>query len=187
MNLTLVTGNTDKATQFAKILGYPLNTVALELDEIQSLELKEVLEAKAREAFRQLQTPLIVDDTALIIDELGGLPGPLIKWFVTTIGPEGICRMADMTKTRRATALVGIGYCDQHGFKAFIGEGRGRIAEKPAGAGGFGWDSTMIQDGWDVTRAELTEDEYQKASIRKIPLDALKLYLEAQKHGSNPH
>jgi non-canonical purine NTP pyrophosphatase (RdgB/HAM1 family) len=177
MDVTLVTGNTHKADQFAGILGYQLKTVALDIPEIQSLDLIEILEAKASEAFRQLQTPLIVDDVSLVIDELKGLPGPLVKWFVTTIGPEGICRMADMTTARRATAVVGIGYCDKNGFKAFVGEGHGVIAQHPAGTGGFGWDSTLVQDGWDVTRAELSDDEYQKASIRKIALDKCKSYL----------
>jgi non-canonical purine NTP pyrophosphatase (RdgB/HAM1 family) len=153
MDLTLVTGNTQKAKQFEQILGYTLKSAALEIPEIQSLDVREILEAKAREAYRQLQTPLIVDDVSLVIDELKGLPGPLIKWFLTTIGPEGICRLADTTHTRRATALVGIGYCDENGFQAFVGEGRGRIADTPAGSGGFGWDSTLIQDGWNVTRA----------------------------------
>ena len=177
MTLTLVTGNKDKANQFAKILGYPLETVALDIPEIQSLDLTEILEAKASAAYRQLQVPLIVDDVSLTIDELNGLPGPLIKWFLTSVGAEGVCRLADMTKARRATAQVGIGYYDQNGFRAFIGEGRGHVANHPAGTGGFGWDSTLIQDGWDVTRAELNEEEYLKASIRKIALDSLKSYL----------
>lgn len=180
MDLTFVTGNRDKAEQYEKILGHPIKTAALEIGEIQSLDLKEILEAKARAAYAELKVPLIVDDVSLSIDELKGLPGPLIKWFLKTIGTEGVCRMADMTKTRRATAHVGIGYCDEHGFMAFIGEGRGHIAERPAGTGGFGWDSTLIQDGWDVTRAELSEDEYARASIRKIALDALKSYLSSR-------
>ena len=114
----------------------------------------------------------------MVIDELKGLPGPLIKWFLDTIGTEGVCRMADMTTTRRATAQVGIGYCDGNGFQAFIGESKGHIADRPAGTRGFGWDSTFIQDGWDNTRAELSENDYAKASIRKIALDALKSYLQ---------
>jgi inosine triphosphate pyrophosphatase len=178
MDVTLVTGNTNKAKQFSEILGYELKTVALDIPEIQSLDLKEILEAKAREAYRQLGVPLIVDDVSLTIDELNGLPGPFIKWFLKTINAEGVCRMADLTKTRRATAQVGIGYCDANGFHAFIGEGRGHIADTPAGTGGFGWDSTFIQDGWDVTRAELSEEEYARASIRKIALVALKAHLK---------
>jgi inosine triphosphate pyrophosphatase len=144
---------------------------------VQSMDLKEILEAKAREAFRQLNRPLIVDDVSMGLDELGGLPGPFIKYWLERVGTDGVCRLADLTKTRRATAQVGIGYCDQSGFWAFTGEGHGHIADSPAGTGGFGWDATFIQDGWDVTRASLTEVEYEKASIRKIALNSLKAHL----------
>lgn len=33
--------------------------------------------------------PVIVEDTALCYDALGGLPGPYIKWFMKTLGHEG--------------------------------------------------------------------------------------------------
>lgn len=180
MDLVLVSGNAHKAKQYEEILGAPIETVALDLYEIQSLDLKEILEAKARLAYSTLKRPLIVDDVSVEIEELNGLPGPLIKWFLKTIDREGVCRLADMTKTRRAVARVGIGYIDEHGFQAFIGEGQGRIAERPAGTRGFGWDPVFVQDGWDVTRAELSDTEYENASIRKIAIDALKSYLQSR-------
>lgn len=178
MEITLVTGNKDKSTQVETILGMPIKTAALDIPEVQSLSLEVVLEAKTREAYRQLQTPVIVDDVSMSLDEMKGLPGPFIKWFLDTIGPEGICRFADLTKTRVATAKVGIGYCDQRGFKAFIGEAKGKIAQTPKGTMGFGWDSTFVQEGFELTRAELSEEEYKNASIRKMALDALKSYLQ---------
>ena len=177
MNLVLVTGNANKAKQYELILGSPIEAVALDIDEIQSLDLKIILEAKARAAYSELKRPLIVDDVSYEIQELKGLPGPLVKWFVETIGPEGLCRLADQTKDRKVVARVGIGYCDQNGFQSFIGEASGVVPQHAAGTGGFGWDAAMIQDGWEVTHAELSDEEYHKASIRKIALDALKTYL----------
>ncbi len=178
MELTLVTANPDKATEVSKILATPIKTVALDIHEIQSLNLEEVLKVKATEAFRQLKLPVIVDDVSLAFDEMKGLPGPLIKWFLDTLGPEGVCRFADLTKTRAATAIVGVGYCDTKGFKAFFGSKKGVIAQYPKGTGGFGWDSVFIQEGFELTRAELSETEYAHASIRKIALDALKSFLQ---------
>lgn len=181
--LTFVTGNDKKRAYYEEVLGEPLNAVALELDEIQSLSLEAVLEAKARAAYAALHVPLFVDDVSFVIDELNGLPGPFVRWFIDALEPEGVCRLADITKTRTAVTYIGIGYCDERGFKAFIAEQKGRVAEHPQGTGGFGWDSIMIQDGYGVTRAELNKEEYERASIRKKALNELKSYL----YGQNTH
>ncbi len=187
MELTVVTSNAKKAEQIGFYLGIPVKTEALEIDEIQSLDLLKVLEAKAKVAYAMLQVPLIVDDVSVTIDGLKGLPGPLVRWFLDTVGPEGLCRLADQSETRGAEATVGIGYIDASGFKLFTGAKRGKIADHPAGDTGFGWDSVFIQEGFELTRASLTPLEYEHASIRKIPLDALKSYLNSYTHAANTH
>ena len=183
MRLTFVTGNENKRQYYESILGESLLKSELDLAEVQSLDLRTVLEAKARAAYDILKTPLFVDDVSFVIEELNGLPGPFIRWFIEALTPEGVCRLADMTQTRRAVTYVGIGYCDENGCKVFIAEQKGTVAEHPQGTGGFGWDSIMVQDGYGVTRAELTPDEYEKASIRKRALNELKSYL----HDTNTH
>ena len=187
MELTIVTSNAKKAEQIGFFLGIPVKTESLEITEIQSLDILAVLEAKAKAAYEKLQVPLIVDDVSLALDELKGLPGPLVRWFLDTIGPEGLCRLADQTKTRAATATVGIGYIDASGFKLFTGTKRGRISDQPMGDSGFGWDSVFIQEGFERTRASLTALEYEHASIRKLPLDELKAYLGSYTHAANEH
>jgi len=184
--LIFVTGNTDKAKEIENQLGIPVESHALDLHEIQSLDLREVLEAKAREAYRHLNRPVIVDDASLTFSELGGLPGPLIKWFVKSMGNDGLCRLADMTNVREAVALVGIGYCNGETFEAFISEKCGRISEKPRGTNGYGWDAVFIQEGYEVTRAELNDDEYREASIRQPALDALKVFLRTRTESAQP-
>lgn len=187
MELTVVTGNKNKAEQIGLLLGIPTRTEMLDVEEVQSLDLTRVLESKAQTAFLRLKVPLIVDDVSLVFDELKGLPGPFVRWFLDTIGPEGLCRFADMTKTRKATATVGIGYIDEKGFKAFLGSKPGKIADHPSGNAGFGWDSVFIQEGFELTRASLTPLEYEHASIRKIALDSLKTYLDSNIHMANLH
>jgi non-canonical purine NTP pyrophosphatase (RdgB/HAM1 family) len=176
--LVFVTGNADKVQEIKEQLRIPVEHYSLDLYEIQSLDLREVLEAKAREAYRHVQRPVIVDDVSVIFTELGGLPGPLVKWFTRALSNEQICRLADLTKTREAIAEVGIGYCDGENFEAFIVKKRGRIPDAPRGTNGYGWDPIFIQEGYSVTRAELDDAEYEKASIRQPALDALKSYLE---------
>jgi len=91
-SLTFITGNTAKAEQLARHLEYPVTHQKLDLPEIQSLDLKEIVEHKAKEAYKQIKKPVLVEDTSLTFSVLGKLPGPLIKWFLTELDNAGLCR-----------------------------------------------------------------------------------------------
>jgi hypothetical protein len=54
MDITFVTGNQNKADFLARHLNLPIKHKKLELDEMQSLNLKEIAEHKARQAYAQL-------------------------------------------------------------------------------------------------------------------------------------
>ena len=176
--ITFVTGNKGKAEEIIKQTNLPIQTAALDLYEMQSLDVREVIEAKAREAFKHIGTPVLVDDASVAIDDLGGMPGALIKWFLTAIGNEGICRFADQSQTRAASASVAIGYFDGVEFVPFISEVRGHISDHPRGEGGYGWDAIFLQEGYQVTRAELSKEDYDNASIRRPALESLRDYLQ---------
>ena len=88
IDVTFITGNQAKADFLAKHLGYPIKHKKLDLDEIQSLNLKEIAEHKARQAYGEIKSPVLIEDAGLFIKALGGLPGPFIKWFEIAIGLE---------------------------------------------------------------------------------------------------
>lgn len=46
----------------------------LDLDEIQSLDLREVIEHKVRQAHEKCGKPVLVEDVSLVFEDLGGLP-----------------------------------------------------------------------------------------------------------------
>ena len=92
-DLTFVTGNAAKAEQLRWHLPIPLHHQAVDLPEIQSLSLEEVVGHKAREAYKVIGSPVLVEDTALSFEALKGLPGPLIKWFLQELGNDGLCRL----------------------------------------------------------------------------------------------
>ncbi len=176
--LTVVSGNKNKIAQMERILGVSLESAELELEEIQSLDLATIIEAKARTAYATLGTPVIVDDASLGINQLGGLPGPFVRWFIEAVGAEGICRFADQSPTRSATAEVAIGLFDGKEFHSFIEAVQGTIAEHPQGEQGFGWDSVFIHEGTDKTRAEMDHDERDRVyPIRASALNQLRDYL----------
>lgn len=102
MILTFITGNPAKAEQLSGHLEFPVEHKKLDIPEVQSLDLKEIAEYKAREAYQQVQRPVLVEDTSLIFNALGNLPGPLIKWFLEELDNEGLCRLLDNYRDRSA-------------------------------------------------------------------------------------
>lgn len=88
-SITFITGNVSKAEQLARHLDYPVSHEKLDLPEIQSLDLNEIIEQKAKEAYTKIRKPILVEDTSLIFLALGRLPGPLIKWFLTELDNNG--------------------------------------------------------------------------------------------------
>ena len=136
-NITFITGNQNKANYLAKYLGHPVDHLKLDLDEIQSLDLKEIVEHKVRQAYEKTKKPVIVEDVALEFEALGGLPGPFIKFFVDKVPFEKICSMVN-GETRKATARCVFGYFDGQNLELFEGSLGGEIAENPSGENGMG-------------------------------------------------
>lgn len=176
-NITFITGNQNKAEYLARYLGFPVKHVKLDLEEIQSLDLKEIVEHKVRQAFNNIRTPVIVEDVSLEFAALHGLPGPFIRFFVDKVPFESICNMID-TKNRRATAKCVFGYYDGVTLKLFEGALDGKVAEIPAGENGYGWDKIFIPDGYNVTRAQLNKEDDQKTYLLIKPFAKLKEFLQ---------
>jgi XTP/dITP diphosphohydrolase len=152
---TLVTGNRNKLIEAERILGVGLECEPLDLPEIQSLDLLEVLRAKGQEAWRRLRRPLVVEETGLELAALGGFPGPLVKWMLQAVGAEGIARTAHGLGDPRATARCALLYLDGETEVVAEGETRGELVLEPRGAGGFGWDPVFVPEGRRETYAEL--------------------------------
>jgi len=174
-----ITGNQDKADYLSKYLGHTLEHVRVELDEIQSLNIKEVVRHKMLQAYKEVGRPVLVEDVSLEFIALGRLPGTFIRWFVEELSLDGLCRLVD-GKERGATARSMFGYFDgkdEHYFKSNL---NGTISENPQGEGGYGWDAIFIPDEYKVTRAELSEGDYKKIYLQIKPLDQVKLFLTSE-------
>lgn len=177
-----ITGNEHKAKFLAKLLGMKLEYHKLSLDEIQSPDPCEVIEHKVRQAYDILHQPVLVEDTCMGLDALGGLPGTFIKFFIEQEnGAEKICRMADGFEGRRATATVTFGYYDGETLKFFQSAIYGEIAQHPGKEiNGFGWDKVFIPDNYQgVVRSELTEHEYDELYLAVKPIEAVKEFLKS--------
>lgn len=176
-DVTFITGNQNKADYLAKYLGFSVNHQKVDLDEIQSLDLKEVVEHKVKQAYAEVLGPVLVEDVALEFSVLGRFPGTFIKFLVEEVPFETICRMLDGLP-RKAVARCVFGYYDGREVKFFERSLEGEIAEHPAGENGFGWDKIFIPEGFSTTRAELSEEEDKLTYLKIKPFDQLKDFFD---------
>lgn len=178
-SITFITGNQAKADQLARHSNHPFAHKKIDLTEIQSLDPLEIAEHKALEAYKHLKAPILIEDTSLSFAALGKLPGPYIKWFLHELGNDGMCNMLNAFTDRKAECIVTFVLYDGKQMKAFAEEAKGTIADKPKGTRGFGWDPIFIHEGWNKTRGEMTAEEYDETTPRRIAAEKLHKYLSS--------
>ncbi|KAG5464312.1 hypothetical protein LSCM1_00494 [Leishmania martiniquensis] len=221
--ISLVSGNKGKLAEVQRFLAHVhviVEAVKVDIPEPQNSSVEKISWEKAVEAYRLVNSiptgaplrdggaPVLVDDTSLELDALGGLPGPYIKWFVERVGAEGLLKMVkgfaapgeeDSTAAapahRRANAVCVLSFC--HGVdeatgqpmvEQFRGVCRGALAAAPRGGQGFGWDSIFAieaqEPAYSKTFAEMSDNEKNVLSHRAMALEKLVQYLET--HGAVP-
>ena len=133
---------------------------------------------KCRLAAMQVQGPVLVEDTSLCFNALGGLPGIYIKWFLDKLGHEGLNNMlaAYADKSAYAQCIFSLSLGPGHTPVAFVGQTPGRIV--PArGPLDFGWDPVFQPDGFELTYAELPKKVKNTISHRFRSLQKVQEHL----------
>ena len=165
-DVTFITGNQGKADFLAKHVDGHIKHQKVELDEIQSLSLKEVTAHKAKQAFAMVKSPVLVEDVEFCLRALGNLPGPFIKWMEKAIGADGICSLVDKLENRDVTIAVCFAYYDGKSISYFRGSMNGKVSKEPMGDNGFGFDPIFMPAGHNKTFAQMTDEELEKYSLR---------------------
>ncbi len=175
-SINFITWNQNKANYLAKFLGIEVLHDKIDLDEIQSLDLQEVVEHKARQAYQIVQKPLLVEDTSLEFCSFGKLPGTFIKFFIQELGHEWLCRLLDGWE-RSAIGRTKFAYFDGTRLEIFTGEINWTIADHPGFDNGFAWDKIFIPEWYNCVRSELNEEDYKKIYLTIKPIEAVKEFL----------
>ncbi|KAK1395402.1 Inosine triphosphate pyrophosphatase [Heracleum sosnowskyi] len=174
--VTFVTGNAKKLEEVRAILGQsiPFQSLKLDLPELQG-EPEDISKEKARLAAKQVNGPVLVEDTCLCFNSLKGLPGPYIKWFLQKIGHEGLNNMllAYEDKSAYALCVFSLALGPNEEPLTFLGQTPGKIV-LPRGPNDFGWDPIFQPEGYDQTYAEMPKEEKNKISHRSRALALVK-------------
>lgn len=187
--IVVATNNKGKLKEIKKILnGYEL----LSLEEIgANIKVEEDEKTfkgnalkKAKEVFKVTNIPCIADDSGLCIDILNGWPGVETARF---LGKEAsqedrnkyiLEKMRGKNgKERKARVVCNIAFVDENDEIVVEGVITGRISEAEKGNNGFGFDPIFELDN-GKTLAELSEEEKNEVSSRRIAIEKLKKFLE---------
>jgi inosine triphosphate pyrophosphatase len=141
-----------------------------DLPEVQAIDVRDVIVAKL-DILVELDVPVLVEDTGLCVPSLGGLPGALVKWFISGFGPERTAEMliwaagADELPAA-AVSVVGAAVAGRTFFA--VGETRGRLV--PPRGSALGWNNIFQPEGSDLTFGEMSDTQRLRWSMRRGPL-----------------
>lgn len=173
--ITFITGNIDKIREANLVLDTKLNTKNIDLMEIQSLDVEEVIKHKVKQAYEIIKSPVIVEDTGLYIDNLNGFPGAFIKFYYNQLGLE---KMIEFSANSTATAKSCIGYYDGINFACFVGEARGHISDTILkGDFNHAWDPIFIPINHTNSYAQMSREYKTSICHRGDAFRQLKAFL----------
>lgn len=188
----LASNNAGKYREFKAILeplGFSLVPQALAGADFEVNETGETFEEnaylKASTVAQYTRFPAIADDSGLCVNALGGAPGVHSARFG---GGKGwtdeqkfrylLDRIKDAEdRSAKFVCCICLVTPDNRIITA-RGECPGRIAEAPAGHGGFGYDPIFIPEGYDEPFGVLGTDVKNKISHRARALAAFRAELE---------
>jgi len=159
-------------------LKFQLKPYKLDLPELQG-EPEYIATVKCRFAAEYIDEPVLIEDTSLCFNALGGLPGPYIKWFLDKTGLDGLNKLLIGYEDKTAYAQTIFAYTEgaNKPVKLFIGKLNGTIV--PArGTLGFGWDPIFQPDNEydNQTFGEMEQYKKNLMSHRYLALQKVKEY-----------
>ncbi len=177
MAINFVTGNKNKFSEAKKFIP-EIEQFKVDLDELQELDVYKILEHKVNEAFKHLSGNFFIEDTSLHMDCLKGLPGPLIKWFLDSMGIEGLADIAEKMGNRAEVRTI-FAFAKAPGdIHYFEGSAKGIIVPS-RGTGGWQWDKIFQADGSSETFSEIKQRTDEPNDMRLEALTKLKNFIQS--------
>jgi XTP/dITP diphosphohydrolase len=137
---------------------------------------------KAHATARALGVAALADDSGIEVDALGGAPGPRSARYAGEPSDDernlqellrAVAGVPGSGRTARYRCVAAIAWPDGAELHA-EGVCDGALVSKRRGERGFGYDPVFVPAGWDVTMAELTDDQKDRISHRGRAFRALR-------------
>ncbi len=182
--LVVASHNDGKITEIKSLLS-PLH---IEVQSAKELRLADVEETgktfeenakiKAKALSLMCGLPCLADDSGLCIDALEGRPGVYSaryapnRDFKTAMDMllKEIKDSGSINRDAHFSCCLALA-CPNEKIKIYEGRVDGKIAEKPKGKNGFGYDPIFIPDGYEQTFAELSDEIKNQISHRRRALE----------------
>ncbi|MCK4225333.1 RdgB/HAM1 family non-canonical purine NTP pyrophosphatase [candidate division WOR-3 bacterium] len=146
--------------------------------------LKENAIKKAILYFKATGIVTLGEDTGLEVDFLRGRPGIYSARFSGGGDAENRTKLLDrLGKTENRAArfrTVMVLALKDNWIECFEGILEGEIGREEKGSGGFGYDSVFIPSGFKETLAEMSYEEKNKISHRRLALNKVLDFLERE-------
>jgi len=193
--LYYVTTNPGKVREARQYLGdETITDYDYDYPELQDDSMEAIAAEGARDSYRTLGEPVVVDDSGLFIKNLDGFPGPYSSYVEEKLGIERVWDLTQDLEDRTASFRCVMAYCDGEPFEASpdpvdkddraaaAATASGSTEEDdplpvklfvgtvrgeitaPRGEGGFGFDPIFEHEG--STFAELNSEEKNALSHR---------------------
>ena len=180
MEIILASSNEGKFKEFSALtkktnirLGsLPKNLI--NLPDETGLTFEENALIKANHVFKQVNSPVLADDSGLEVDCLDGAPGIMSARYSKKATDEGNIKkiLSDMKGVkgwkRRARFKCCLMLKLNRSLEPIRAEGflEGLIAEVPKGEGGFGYDPIFLLPALGLSLAEITKEKKNEISHR---------------------
>ena len=185
--ITLVTSNHQKAFEIQHALQpyhIDITTQSIELNELQSIDLVQVVMDKVKQAYQAVAGPVVVDDTGIFFVGYNKFPGVLSRYAFMTLGYQGLFRLIQphqrayfcsylaFQSAARAKPVLFRGVCRGRLIRQLLGKPKPRMP----------YDSIFIPDGDTKTFSELGVDgkqwyDHRSKAVRKFARYYSKEYL----------
>lgn len=190
--IIFATHNKHKIEEVSAILS-PLNIQIIGGDECHLSEVEETGTTfeenaiiKALAGVKELGKPVLAEDAGLSINGLGGMPGVYSARFAQEKGgyPQAfdyiLNELRDKTRDAYYTSVMVLAYSETE-YYVFKGFMHGKIASKPSGLNGFGYDPLFIPNGFDVTLGHIDSETKNKISHRSQSIKQVYDFLKNRK------
>ncbi|MBI1758880.1 MAG: RdgB/HAM1 family non-canonical purine NTP pyrophosphatase [Actinobacteria bacterium] len=191
--LLLASRNAGKLVELRRILAAEVDVELLGLADVAAYQespetgatFAENALAKAREAVAHTGLAAIADDSGLVVDALGGMPGVLSARWAGPARDDAanlallLHQVAEVPDGRRGAAFVCVAALVTPAGVERTAEGRlaGSLVRAPRGEGGFGYDPIFLPPGGTRTTAELSPAEKDAISHRGLAFRALATHI----------